>query len=139
MKPYRVHMILTALVLAMPSCCPLAFAQEETAALNGQIMDRDGRAVNGVNVRALNGGTNVSYLADTNKTGLYNFPNLPAGTYSVTATKEGFQQAVRPGVELHVSEVVSLNFSLQIGSVIQSMTVEVILLGSKGVLAEENL
>ena len=132
-------MILTASVLAMPSCCPLAFAQEETAALNGQIMDRDGRAVTGVNVRALNGGTNVSYLADTNKTGLYNFPNIPAGTYSVTATKEGFQQAVRPGVELHVSEVVSLNFSLQIGSVIQSMTVEVILLGSKGVLAEENL
>jgi hypothetical protein len=42
----------------------------------------------------------------------------------VTATKEGFQQAVRPGVELHVSDVVSLNFSLQVGLVTQSVTVE---------------
>jgi hypothetical protein len=35
----------------------------------------------------------------------YSFPTVPAGTYNVTATKEGFQQEVRPGVELHVSDV----------------------------------
>jgi hypothetical protein len=75
-------------------------------------------------VQALNAGTNVSYLADTNKTGLYNFPTLPAGTYKVTATKDGFQQEVRPGVELHVSDVITLNFSLQVGLVTQSLIVE---------------
>ncbi len=92
--------------------------------MNGQITDHDGLAVAGVKVQALNAGTNVSYLADTNETGLYNFPTLPAGTYTVTATKAGFQQAVRPGVELHVSEVIRLKFSLQVGSVAQSVTVE---------------
>jgi hypothetical protein len=122
-KAYRRHMLLTALVL-VALCCPLAFAQEETAALKGQVTDHDGLAVVGVEVQALNAATNVSYLADTNNRGLYNFPTLPAGTYNVTATKDGFQQAVRPGVELHVSDVISLNFSLQVGLVTQTMTVE---------------
>src|SRR3984885_5402961 len=116
-------MFLTALVL-VALCCPPAFAQEGTATLNGLITDHDGLAVVGVKVQALNAGTNVSYLADTNNKGLYNFPTLPAGTYKVTAAKDGFQQAIRPGVELHVSDVISLNFSLQVGLVTQTMTVE---------------
>lgn len=124
MKAYCKHIFLTELALVAALCCSLAFAQEETAAMNGQITDHDGLAVAGVKVQALNAGTNVSYLADTNETGLYNFPTLPAGTYTVTATKAGFQQAVRPGVELHVSEVIRLKFSLQVGSVAQSVTVE---------------
>ena len=124
MKAYRKHTLLGALVLAAVLSSPLAFAQEGTAALNGRITDHDSLPVAGVKVQALNAGTNVSYLADSNETGLYNFPTLPAGKYDVTATKEGFQQAVRPGVELHVSDVISLNFSLQVGSMSQSVTVE---------------
>ncbi len=123
-RGHRTHILLAALVPVAALFCPLAIAQEETAALNGQIMDRDGRALTGVKVGALNTGTNVSYLAITNDTGFYSFPALPAGTYNVTATKEGFQQAVQPGVELHVSDVIRLNFSLQVGSVTQSVIVK---------------
>ena len=124
MTSHRNHMLLTASVLVAGLCCSFTFAQEETAALNGQITDRDGLVVAGVKVQVFNAGINVSYLADTNQAGLYNFPTLPAGTYDVAATKDGFQQAVRPGVELHVSDVISVNFSLQVGSVDQSVTVE---------------
>jgi hypothetical protein len=123
-KAHRKCILLAALIPVTAWFCPLAFAQEETGALNGQITDHDGLLVAGVKVEALNAGTNVSYLADTNKTGLYNFPNLPAGTYSVTATKDGFKQALRPRVELHVSDVISLNFSLQVGSVTERAIVE---------------
>src|SRR5271163_3810407 len=105
LKAYRKHMLLAALVL-VALCCPLALAQEETATLNGLITDSDRLAVVAVRVRALNEGTNVSYFADTNSRGLYNFPALPPGTYSVSATKDGFQEAVRLDVELHVSDVV---------------------------------
>ena len=123
MKACRKGLLLTALFLVSALGCPLTFAQEETAALNGRITDHDGLAVTGVKVQALNAGTNVSYLADTNETGLYNFSSLPAGTYNVHATKDGFRQAVRPGVDLHVSDVVRLNFSLQVGSIAQSLIV----------------
>jgi hypothetical protein len=123
-KARRKDLLLTILVLVTALGCSLAFAQEETAALNGRITDHDGLAVAGVKVQALNCGTNVSYLADTNETGLYNFPSLPSGTYNVHATKGGFRQEVRPGVELHVSDVIRLNFSLQVGSMAQSLIVE---------------
>jgi hypothetical protein len=124
MKTPCKHVLLAAFVLVEVLCCLLAFAQEETAALKGQITDHDGRMVAGVEVQALNTGTNVSYLTDTRETGLYNFPTLPAGTYKVIATKTGFKQGVRPAVELHVSDVISLNFSLQVGSVDQRAIVE---------------
>jgi hypothetical protein len=42
-RGHRTHILLAALVPVAALFCPLAFAQEETAALNGQIMDRDGR------------------------------------------------------------------------------------------------
>jgi Carboxypeptidase regulatory-like domain/TonB dependent receptor len=124
MKTHCKNVLLAAFVLVEALCCLLAFAQEETAALKGQITDHDGRMVAGVEVQALNTGTNVSYLTDTRETGLYNFPTLPAGTYKVIATKTGFKQGVRPAVELHVSDVISLNFSLQVGSVDQRAIVE---------------
>jgi hypothetical protein len=124
MKTHCKKMLLAALVLVKALCCLLAFAQEETAALKGQITDHDGLMVAGVEVQALNTGTNISYLADTRETGLYSFPSLPAGRHKVTATKNGFRQGVRPAVELHVSDDISLNFSLSVGSVDQSATVE---------------
>jgi hypothetical protein len=117
-------MLPAAVVLAAALCGSLACAQEETAALNGQVTDQGGLAVVGAKMQALDARTNASYLTVTNGRGFYNFPTLPAGTYDVTATKDGFQQAVRPGVELHVSDVVSLNYSLKVGSVAQSVTVE---------------
>jgi hypothetical protein len=123
-KAYRNHTLLGALVLVAILCGSLAFAQEGAAALNGRITDAAGLPVAGAKVQALNVGTNVLYWADTNEAGLFNFPTLPAGTYNVTATKEGFQQAARPGVELHVSDAISLNFSLQVGSMSLSVTVE---------------
>src|ERR1700731_3304646 len=83
-KAYRKHMLLAALVLVAALCCSLAFAEEETAALNGQITDHDGLALTGVKVQALNAGTNVSYVANPNEIGRYNFPTLPVGRYTVT-------------------------------------------------------
>jgi hypothetical protein len=123
-KAYRKHILLTVLILMEALYCSLVSAQEETAALNGRVTDQDGLAVAGVKVQARKAATNVSYLADTSETRLYNFPTLPAGTYNVTATKDGFQRVARPGVELHVSDVIRLNFSLKVGPEANSITVE---------------
>src|SRR5262249_31533543 len=56
--------------------------------------------------------------------GLYDIPSLPPGTYRVIVQKFAFQTIVKPDVELHVQDVVSLNFSMEVGSVAQSITVE---------------
>ena len=116
----------SAAVLCLISAlyCSLVFAQQGTAALNGQVTDSSGSALVGAQVVALNTATNTPSSALTNEAGLYNFPTLLPGTYQLVVSKEGFQQVVRPGVELHVSDIIGLNFSLRVGSVTQMVTVE---------------
>ena len=116
----------SAAVLCLISAlyCSLVFAQQGTAALNGQVTDSSGSALVGAQVVALNTATNTPSSALTNEAGLYNFPTLLPGTYQLGVSKEGFQQVVRPGVELHVSDIIGLNFSLRVGSVTQMVTVE---------------
>ena len=103
--------------------CASAFAQE-MATLNGRITDPNGLPVPGVNVRAVNVNTNIVHSSETNEVGLYTIASLPPGTYRVVVEKQGFVQIVKPGVELHVLDIIALNFALQIGSVTQSVTVE---------------
>src|SRR5207302_4378900 len=60
----------------------------------------------------------------TNGAGFYNLPSLVPGTYRVTVEKEGFAQIVKPDVQLHVQDNAGINFSLRLGSITESVTVE---------------
>ncbi|MCI0723418.1 MAG: TonB-dependent receptor, partial [Acidobacteria bacterium] len=46
------------------------------------------------------------------------------GEYRVIVQKDGFASVAKPGLELHVQDVITLNFSMQLGSVTQTITVE---------------
>jgi hypothetical protein len=100
-------------------------AHAQTAAtINGRITDPQGLVVPGAEIRAVNINTNVAYATKSNDVGLYSIPNVPVGTYRVIVQKQGFMQIVKPDVQLHVQDIAELNFSLQVGSVTQSVTVE---------------
>jgi hypothetical protein len=86
-----------------------------TATLTGRVTDK---------VEATNVETNVTFPGMTNEEGLYNIPNLPPGTYLVIVQKFAFRTVVKPEVELHVQDVIALNFSMELGSITQSVTVE---------------
>jgi hypothetical protein len=95
-----------------------------TATLTGRITDSSGRVIAAVKVEATNVETNVPNASETNAEGLYNIPNLPPGTYRVIVTKFAFRTIVKPDLELHVQDVISLNFSMEVGSVAESITVQ---------------
>src|SRR5258708_27499580 len=95
-----------------------------TARLTGRVTDASGGVIPGVKVEATNVETNVIFPSETNAEGLYNIPNLPPGTYRIIVQKFAFQTLVKPDVELHVQDVVSLNFSMEVGSIVQSVTAE---------------
>ncbi len=78
----------------------------------------------GVKVEVTNVETNVAFSGETNMEGLYNIPKLPPGTYRVILRKFAFRTNVKPDVELHVQDVIALNFSMEVGSVAESVTVE---------------
>src|SRR5213596_3715357 len=94
-----------------------------TATLTGRVTDPSGGVIPGVKVEATNVETNVTFPSETNAEGLYNIPNLPPGTYRVILQKFAFQTIVKPDVELRVQDVISLNFSMEVGSVAESVTV----------------
>jgi Carboxypeptidase regulatory-like domain len=95
-----------------------------TATLTGRLTDPGGGLIVGVKVEVTNVETNVTFSGETNAEGLYNIPNLPPGTYRVIVQKFAYRTVVKPDVELHVQDVLSLSFSMELGSVVESITME---------------
>jgi hypothetical protein len=98
-------------------------AQSTNATLNGQVTDAQGKAVPGVIMEAVSIATNVSYPTKTNSSGIYSFPNLPPGEYRLVVKKDGFKAINKIGLVLHVQDTIEQNFSLEVGSVSESITV----------------
>jgi hypothetical protein len=95
-----------------------------TATLTGRVTNPGGTVVAGVRVEATNVETNVTFTGETNAEGLYNIPDLPPGTYRVIVQKFAFRTIVKQNVELHVQDWIALNFSIEVGSVVESVMVE---------------
>jgi len=99
------------------------YAQTTSATVNGRITDPQGNSVPAVEVRAVNIDTNVDFIAKTNDAGIYVISDLPPGRYRLLVRKEGFKEINKVNFELHVQDTVEQNFSLEIGSISQSITV----------------
>lgn len=127
-----VHWLERALrCLAMLSICCFLFsssltvsAQTPTATIDGRVLDPTSALLPGVTVDAVDVGTNIRYSAKTNNSGFYSIVDLPPGNYRVEVSKAGFKAIVRPGVVLHVQDVVALNFDMSIGSTSEIVTVQ---------------
>src|SRR5713101_5397546 len=111
------------LIFACLGCLAICRA-DELAAVTGLVTDPNGRSVPGVTVLITNVSTNVTSRTVTNDQGIYRIPSLQPGIYRITVDKDGFKSIVKSGVELHVQDVASINFELQIGSVNETVTVE---------------
>ncbi len=119
------RLAVTAVVSLLTLFCSVPMlSQTEAAAISGRVADPQGLAVAGAKVLAINTATNVSHSTQTNGAGFYTLPGLIPGTYRVIVEKDGFAQIVKPDVKLHVQDNAGINFSLQVGSVTQSVTVE---------------
>ena len=124
MQSGRLVCILSLLVLSVSLFSIAAFAQGGSATVNSRATDSAGLIVIGAHIQAVNVNTNEIYPGESNESGLYTIPALLPGLYRVIVDKEGFERIAKAGVELHVAATVALNFSLQVGSTTQSVTVE---------------
>src|SRR3954454_4236146 len=111
------------LAFAVFACGALAVAQEFRASVTGQVTDPTGAGVSNVKVTIQNLQTNESQMQTTSESGNYTVSFLIPGTYKVTAEAPGFQTAVRPLVELHTNDKLTVDLPLQLGQ--SQSTVEV--------------
>ncbi len=101
----------------------LARAQEATGSITGRVTDPAGAVVAGVEVTATHSETGAARKAATDAEGAYVFPALPIGAYEISAAHSGFKKAVRRGVELHISDRVGLDITLEVGDLAQEISV----------------
>src|SRR6266852_1887774 len=101
-----------------------AFAQQASiTSIVGRVTDPSGAALPGASVTAVEDGTQQTYSGKTNEEGLYSFPFVRVGTYTITATAPGFATMVRKGVLVQVNQVVRINLDLAVGQASEKVTV----------------
>jgi hypothetical protein len=86
-----------------------------TGALGGRVTDPSGAVVPGAAVVVQNLGTGVKLSAETNHTGLYQFPVVMPGTYSIAASRGGFRE-VEALVRVLVGNTTVQDIKLQVGT-----------------------
>ena len=101
-----------------------AMAQVETTSrISGIVTDPTGAVIPGVSVVVRNQNTGAMREATTDATGYYSVVSLLPGTYTVTVTKDGFKKAAVTGQVLDVASPVKLDFTLELGTTSQKVTV----------------
>jgi hypothetical protein len=116
------------LQLALSLCCLLlivtaASAQFATGSLSGTVTDTSGAVLAGARVVATNTGTGRSYELTTSGAGLYAFPNLIVGTYTVTVEQSGFKKLTRNNIVIGTATTSVVDISLEVGDLSQSVQV----------------
>jgi hypothetical protein len=99
-------------------------ADSSSGVIKGRVTDQNDEVVAQAKVQAINIDTNIPYSTETNSDGIFVIVNIPPGRYRLHVEHPGFQSVEKPDVVVHVQDILSINFGLQVGSVTQSMTIE---------------
>ncbi len=102
--------------------------------ITGTVRDPSGAVISGAAVTITNVATNATRSTVSNEAGVYSFPSLPPGTYSVRAEKEGFKSVTHAGIQLQVQQSARLDFELPLGQVTETIEVS----ATAALLATEN-
>ena len=104
-------------------CSISAPAQTFRGSISGTLSDSTGAALPEATVKLDSPATGLTRTVVSSATGEYLFPDLPVGTYSITATHPGFAAKKIDNIEVAVSKVTNLN--IQLGIAQQQQVVEV--------------
>jgi hypothetical protein len=113
---------LLGLALALVAAVQL-HAQTYHGGLRGAVKETGG-VVPGVTILLINEATNVTRSTVTNTAGEYAFVNVEPATYTVKVTMQGFKTIESKGVRIGTQEFHTLDFTLEVGSLQESVTVE---------------
>src|SRR5439155_13250259 len=107
---------LTWLLLCAPG------AAQSLGTISGQVKDTSGAIIPGATVTVVNTATNATRTVVTNEVGLFDFPALPPGPYTVKSELEGFKPASSE-LTLQVQQAARIDFVLESSTVSETLTV----------------
>jgi Carboxypeptidase regulatory-like domain/TonB dependent receptor len=122
-KSLRTVFVCVLTVALLTGFTPLAIGQATLGGITGTVTDPSGAVVTDATVKAVNIATNLEVAAHTKTNGSFVIPDLPAGTYRVTITKDGFKTETHTKILVSGNRTTTVDTTLVVGSI--SATVEV--------------
>ena len=116
---------LLALILTVifASLCALAQSPAATGLITGVVRDPNQAVLANTRVVLTDSSTKAQTAATTNQQGVYSFPSLAPGTYSVAAEAKGFQPGSSSELKLAEGQTVNLDFSLKLAANAETVNV----------------
>lgn len=106
----------------MWSAMPL-LGQNSNATIAGTVTDQSGAVVPGAELTLTFGTSGTVRKAASGQDGNFSFPNLPAGTYQLQCTAQGFETFVQQGLTVHLNEMANVPIALKLGAANQKVEV----------------
>src|SRR6185503_20705391 len=101
----------------------LLLPQGDTGQLNGTVVDANGAAIVGANVKLVSKSTSQVREVATRDSGGFAFTLLPPGNYKIEVTANGFRTTVVEDVRVNITQTTTLAVSLEPATVSGIVTV----------------
>ena len=118
------YFYLRTLLCLFLACAPYAYSQQTLGGITGTVTDASGAVVPAATVMIVGDQTKLTRTLQTAETGRYDFVNLPIGSYTITVTRSGFQTLNIPSIQVQANRTATVDATLQVGQVGESITVE---------------
>lgn len=118
----KVYVASSCLVLAMTFASARLRAQFSSS-IEGTVSDSSGAVVPNASVTILNVETGITQTVRTTSAGAYRFTALPAAVYRVSVTAPGFKKTIQPDFKVEITEIKTINVTLEVGSTSTEVTV----------------
>src|ERR1039458_424738 len=94
-----------------------SLAQQTLGGITGTVSDRSGSVLPDTTVTIVGDQTKLTRTQKTNANGIYDFVNLPIGTYTLTLTHDGFETQKIPSITVQADRTATVNAVLPVGQV----------------------
>jgi hypothetical protein len=102
----------------------LQLRADVTGSIVGYVRDSSGAVLPNATLTIIQASTGYTRTATTDAAGQYSILALPPGSYRLTASNPGFENGVVENIDLNVNDALKFDFSLKVGNVSQTVSVD---------------
>jgi outer membrane receptor protein involved in Fe transport len=99
------------------------YAQEVSASITGRVTDSSGGAIVGAKVTAADLDRGTDYPTTTLDDGIYAFPRIPVGRYSLKVEAKGFKSNLISSFTLEINQRARFDVRMEVGGITETVTV----------------
>jgi hypothetical protein len=124
MRKSFVGWVVSVLFVLIASLGAKSFAQSVRGSIAGSVTDASGASISGAIVTAVDEASGGRSATKSTSAGIYRFPDMPIGRYTITVSAPGFQTVASKGVPVQVNSTSPLDVQLPAGAVTETVTVD---------------